>query len=126
MRGNRGLSLVEMTGALALLAIALAMAGTFLIRTPDAAERAAASEAVTRSLENVLDAVRAGAVPLRGGPVENEDLLVRFRGERPSVRLDVSRADVPGLWRVALEASLAHRGQPLRGRVETLVWRAGP
>lgn len=123
LRGHAaGLTLIECVAAVALLGIALTMAGGLLTAQPRVVTRLAGEQAALRVLEATLESARAGAVPLASGPVA----LPPGREGDPadlSVSLEVEPGELPGLHRVAAEARFTVRGQSVVRRIETMMWR---
>ena len=120
MSRERGISLIENIAALALVGLAVLVLTSITAVAPQTRERVEVQRAMLRTAEAAIEGVRAGATPLAGGPV-TVDMTVAWP---VTVRLEVSPAGVPGLWRVEAVARAEVRGQRLERRLSTQVWRA--
>ena len=121
MRRCRGITALEVIGALAILGVTLILATSLDSRGPRASERLAAQRVALRAAEAALEAVRAGALPPVSGPVVVPGSLGQTRGLR--VRLEVGPAGRPGLVQVRARATARAPGAPVTQTLATLVWR---
>jgi prepilin-type N-terminal cleavage/methylation domain-containing protein len=114
---RQGFTLVETVVALAVLGVVLLLGLGLLLQEPAVVERLEARQAAWDALEDTLEAVRAGDLPLSGGSYPTPQGTV--------VHLSVEPTPVPDLWRVQLEAEYRVQGRDFRPRIETRVWRSG-
>lgn len=114
---GKGFTLVETVVALAVLGVVLLLGLGLLLQEPAVVERLEARQSAWDALEDTLEAVRAGDLPLTGGSIPTPRGTV--------VHLSVEPTPVPGLWRVQLEAEYRVQGRDFRPRLETRVWRSG-
>lgn len=123
-RGEGGFSLVEALVGLTLLALVLIFSLAVLFRMPRQMERIEARQEANRAAEAVLEAVRAGAVPLAAGyrafPTPGASAEA---AEQLGAWLEVTPTDTPGLDRVAVLVRYKVEGEPHTVTVETQVWR---
>ena len=119
MHRERGISLIETIATLAMAGLAVIMLTSITSVAPQARQRVEAQRAMLRTAEAALEAVRAGAAPLEDGPVA-VGLAVAWP---VTVRLEVTPAGLPGLWRVEAAARAEVRGGPLVRRLVSQVWR---
>jgi Tfp pilus assembly protein PilV len=114
------MSLLEALVALALLAVALLAGLALYAQQRRVEQRLAAQHDADRAAASLLEAVRAGMVPLASGEIDAEP----FTGSAAlALALEVEGDAAPGLWRVRAIATYTITGQSFRRSIETLVWR---
>ena len=80
-------------------------------------DRLAGQGAALRALEATFEALRSGALPLASGPVAG------FAGSGGvTLVLEVTPADVPGLWNVRAEARYTVAGEAHAQALASLFW----
>ena len=121
-RDAAGMTLVECLVATALLGIAILMAALLFGAGPRATARIDAGREALDALENTIEAVRAGAIPLVSGPVAGPWGFQPQYARDLGVTLTVVPGDIPGVWDVAADASWVVRHTAEHRRLETLVW----
>ena len=107
--------------ALALVAVALLMGMALYAQQRRVERRLAAAHDADRALASVLEAMRAGVVPLASGEID----ATPFAGSAappPAVTLEVESDLLPGLWRVRAIATYAVDGQPFHRTLESRVF----
>ncbi len=120
---SAGFSLVEAMVGLLLLGLILVFSLSTLYRLPRDLERLEARREAYRTAEAVLEAVRAGAVPMIPGSYEMPAVWGEPRAASSlTVRLDLEAAGEADLYSVKVVASYSVRGEPLQVEVETLSW----
>ncbi len=120
----RGVSLVEITGALALVSVILLSGLSLLVLQPRIQERTRAGEAALHAIEAALETLRAEELPLSGGLLVPGDAYP-INDSAPDLRmtLEVEPLDVPGLYELEFVATWAMRGRTTSRELKTLVWR---
>ena len=88
-----------------------------LLHEPAIVERLEARQAAWDTLEDTLEAIRGGDLPLSAGSFPTARGAV--------VHLHVEPTPVPELWLISLEAEYRVQGRTFRPRLETRVWRSG-
>ena len=117
MRRLRGFVYAEVIAATALIGIALLIAVSLTAAAPRAARQVRASRAALEAVENTIEQIRSGSVPLPA----NAGVVSRANGVE--IRVDVKPTDVRDLLRVTVESRVRIEGRLLNRRVDTLVWR---
>jgi len=134
-RAARGFSLLEVAIATAILGVALLLGMSLLLGEARTVRRLDADHAARAALEATLEAIRAGALPLRSASYGSEALAaLTSPGTGPpptamTVDLDVSPPAPPappGLYEVALRARYRVAGQDFERRLGSLVWQPPP
>jgi prepilin-type N-terminal cleavage/methylation domain-containing protein len=124
---RRGFTLVEVVVGLAVLAIASLLGLLALQQSRLASERLDARRAALVELEGVIEALRAGQLPLTSGEMVTSALVVAHPTNPAisefSVRLDAEATMRPKLYRIVVSASWNLRGAAFHERLETLVFR---
>jgi prepilin-type N-terminal cleavage/methylation domain-containing protein len=123
---QRGFTLLETLVGLVLLGLVLTLVLSTFARLPAALERLWAKQAAYRTAEAVLEALRAGLVPIAPGELELP--LADFGGGEPlgtgsRLRLNVVPEPQAGLSLVRVQISYTVRGEPAEAALETLTWR---
>ena len=109
--------------ALMVVAMALLLGYSFMIRQPRAIERLDAGDEALRAIEASLETIRAGAIPLESGFLQPGIAYpLPVRAKELMIDLDVTAADTPGLYAVSLEARYRIGPSIHRRQVETLIW----
>ena len=126
----RGFTLLEVAIALAILSVALLLGMSLLLGQARMVRRLDADHAARAALEATLEAIRAGALPLRSASYGGEDLAaiggVGGGGPPPvgmTIDLEVTASSPPGLYEVALRARYRIAGHDLERRLGSLVWQ---
>jgi prepilin-type N-terminal cleavage/methylation domain-containing protein len=125
----RGFTLLEVAIALAILSVALLLGMSLLLGQARMVRRLDADHAARAALEATLEAIRAGALPLRSASYGGEDLAAigGVGGGGPpvgmTIDLDVTASSPPGLYEVALRARYRIAGHDLERRLGSLVWQ---
>lgn len=114
----RGFALVETLVALALLTLALLLGLGLVLQQPRIVHRLDAQREAIERLEVVIEALRAGALPLASQSL-------RPKGPwRMRISIQVTpEGSPPGLYRVQASARYFIQGKLRRQKVETLLWR---
>ena len=121
---RRGLSVLEVLVALALVAVAAAMSASLVAQEPRTLERLEAHREALAAIDMTLDAVRAGRLPLADGDLDPVALgfpnsVVQLRLQ---LRLEISPEVPAGLSRVRASARYAVQGRLFERQVETLIF----
>lgn len=118
-----GFSLVEALVGLLILGLILLFSLSTLYRLPRDLERLEARREAYRTVEAVLEAVRAGAVPMIPGTYDMPAVWgePRVAGSL-TASLEIREAGVVDLYEVTVSARYTVRGEPLQVAVETLSW----
>jgi prepilin-type N-terminal cleavage/methylation domain-containing protein len=121
-----GFTLLETLIGLVLLGLVLTLVLSTFARLPVALERLWAKQAAYRAAEAVLEALRAGLVPVAPGELELP--LADFPGgdelgTAGRLRLSVEPEPAAGLSRVRVQISYVVRGQAADAQLETMTWR---
>ena len=120
---ENGFTLIEAMVALMVVAMALLLGYSFMIRQPRAIERLDAGDEALRAIEASLETIRAGAIPLESGFLQPGTAYpLPVRAKELMIDLDVTAADTPGLYAVSLEARYRIGPSIHRRQVETLIW----
>ncbi len=134
-RSTSGFSLVEALFALAIVALALLLGLGLLAQQRHVLERLDARREADRRIEEALEALRSGAVPLP--PAETAVTLPAPPGEPPpgaavgvgaglEILVRVALAEPPAdLYHVWVVARYEVAGRPTVRSVETEIWRPG-
>ncbi len=118
-----GFSLVEALVGLLLLALVLLFSLSTLFRLPRDLERLEARREAYRTAEVVLEAVRAGAVPMLPGSYELPAVWGAPRASASlTARLEIRAADVEDLYEVTVTARYTLRGEVRDVALDTLAW----
>jgi prepilin-type N-terminal cleavage/methylation domain-containing protein len=122
-RRCRGFSLVEALVGLTILALVLTMSLAISYRLPRDLERLGARREADRAAEGILETIRSGYAPLSVGS-QQWPLAPSPAPERKlRAWVEVSRTDLPDLYRVAVLVRYLSLGEPRSRTLETLVWR---
>jgi hypothetical protein len=114
--------LAECLVALLLLGFAVLMAASAVTGMTSVARRVESQGELLAAVENVLEAARAGAVPLQSGPVPGASLQGMELDDFRAV-LEVEPAAVAGLYRVAVHGTCSCGQDTLERHLVTMVWR---
>jgi type II secretory pathway pseudopilin PulG len=116
------MTLVECLVSMTLLGFAILMSSLLLGTGPRAARRLEAKREALGALENALEGVRAGAIPLEGGKISVP------LGPRPlcagdlQVALDVRPTETAGLYEVVADARYVVLRKSEHRGLTTMVW----
>jgi prepilin-type N-terminal cleavage/methylation domain-containing protein len=126
-RGAAGFSLIETLVALAVVASVLLTGVAAVTYHRRALLRLAAGREATAAVGAVLEALRAGAVPVSpdAGAVAVPPPVAAVRARGLRLWVEASETGQPGLWEVEVRAVYLAAGAPQRRSVKTLVWRPG-
>ena len=120
---ERGFTLVEALVALALLAVVLLTSLALLAQEPRIDRRLRARQEAARAVEAVLEGIRAGAVPLRSGPLAPSLAPAPGASGGPLlILLDVAPAGPAGLYDVRVSVHYSVLGDEARWEARTLAW----
>lgn len=120
---SAGFSLVEAMVGLLLLGLILVFSLSTLYRLPRDLERLEARREAYRTAEAVLEAVRAGAVPMIPGSYEMPAVWGEPRAAHLlTARLEIAEAGAADLYAIKVSATYTVRGETLQVAVETLSW----
>ncbi len=119
-----GFSLLECLIALLLIGFAMLMATALLNTMSTTAARLRTQHELLRSLEAAAANVRAGAVPLRSGPMTIDPEMSSAPLTDHRIALEVEAGDIPGLYQVTVHVRCSFSlEQPLHRSLTTMVWR---
>jgi len=131
-RRTRGFSTLEALFALAIVALALLLGLGLLAQQRHVLERLGARRVADRVIEETLEGLRSGAIPLpapgtaRSLPPLPEDPQSSQDLPGLEVRVRVDLAEPPAdLYHVWVVARYEVAGQPTARSVETAIWRPG-
>jgi prepilin-type N-terminal cleavage/methylation domain-containing protein len=118
-----GFSLVEVLIALVIVGMALLMGMGLALQNPRIVRRTDAERQAFRALESTLEAVRAGAVPLKTSVLGGFATAV----DKPApadlaVLMEVAPAGLPGLFEVTLQASYTVKQRKFQKSLKTMIW----
>jgi prepilin-type N-terminal cleavage/methylation domain-containing protein len=120
-RSARGFTLIETLVALTVVFVVLVSLSTGLLVAHRTSEALRAQRQVDRVLEASLETLRAGALPLAGGP-----LPPGLAADVPfplALDLDVQPQSTAGLHLVVVRATYLQRGATVERRLVSQVWR---
>jgi len=127
-RRRCGFTLVEMSVALWILMVAMLAGAALVMQQPRVVRRIDAGRQAVAVMEWTLEEMRAGLIPLQSTP-DVGWAVGSFVAGSPApdlkVAVAVTPAAAPGLYQVSLTARYHVYGQPLRRRLDTLIWRPG-
>jgi len=124
MRGRQsGFSLVEVLIALVLVGMALLMGMGLALQNPRIVRRTDAERQAFRALESTLEAVRAGAVPLKTSVLEGFATAVGNPAPADlAVLMMVDSTGLPGLYEVTLYARYTVERRKFQKSLKTMIW----
>lgn len=120
-RRSNGFSLIECVVALALLGVALLAATSLLSVLATSTVRTEMHSAMLRELENAVEMMRAGVVPLNSGAVSFSDAS-KACPDHLSVNAVVSEGEIQGLFQVVLRAECRLGADRATKVLRTQVW----
>jgi prepilin-type N-terminal cleavage/methylation domain-containing protein len=124
MRGHQsGFSLVEVLIALVIVGMALLMGMGLALQNPRIVRRTDAERQAFRALESTLEAVRAGAVPLKTSVLGGFATAV----DKPApadleVLMQVEKTSLPRLFEVTLSANYTVEQRKFQKSLKTMIW----
>lgn len=122
-RPHGGFSLVEALVGLALLSLVLTAALAVTYRLPRDLERLEARRQANRAAESALETVRARAMPLVPGRQEWPATAPAPPERRLRTWVEITPADTPSLFHVAVEVEYQVLGEARSTSLETLAWQ---
>jgi prepilin-type N-terminal cleavage/methylation domain-containing protein len=118
-----GFSLVEVLIALVLVGTALLMGMGLALQNPRIVRRLDGERQAFRAMESTLEAVRAGAIPLKTSELDGFVTAVGTPAPKDlKIDMQVDPAGTPGLFQVTLRASYGVEHRKVEKMLRTLVW----
>jgi Tfp pilus assembly protein PilV len=122
-----GFSLAETLIALFILNVALLLGMILALQQPRVIRRLDAQREAVRAMENTVESLRAGLIPLQSEELSGFAAAAGSRmpaGFR--VEVEVVPAALPDLYEVRLQAHFLVFGLPRERRLATMIWRPSP
>jgi len=107
--------------------VALLLGMALVLQNPRIVRRADDERQAFRAMESTLEAVRAGAIPLKTSELKGFVTAVGTPAPKDlTIDMQVDPTELPGLYEVTLEARYSFARQKFVKRLRTMVWSPPP